>query len=165
MADCSLSVYRLDSLQGLPAAHIESYLWLSSDLKGKIESPDYYFDHPEDEEAMDNLMISHGWRRFRWEEVLRQTRPSFEFPPEYNGAIIQGKVVEARTGAAPTIAVGDPRVQTDPVLHPRATRHEAGRGGHQAAIAVVPPRRIPPEAGVSEPESFRDVQGAHSGCV
>src|SRR5258708_6402595 len=45
-ADCSLSVYRLDSLQGIPAGHLESYLWLSSDLKGRIESPDYYFDHP-----------------------------------------------------------------------------------------------------------------------
>jgi hypothetical protein len=99
MADCSLSVYRLDSLQGMPAAHIESYLWLSSDLKGKIESPDYYFDHPEDEEAMDNLMISHGWRRFRWDEVLHPANPSFEFPPEYNGAIISGRIVDARTGA------------------------------------------------------------------
>ncbi|HWK04741.1 MAG TPA: hypothetical protein VNS58_13970 [Puia sp.] len=97
-ADCSLSVYRLDSLQGMPAGHLESYLWLSSDLKGKIESPDYYFDHPEDEEAMDNLMISHGWRRFHWEEVLHPGSPSFEFPPEYNGAIISGRIVNARTG-------------------------------------------------------------------
>src|SRR5258708_7556165 len=98
-ADCSLSVYRLDSLQGIPAGHLESYLWLSSDLKGRIESPDYYFDHPEDEEAMDNLMISHGWRRFRWEEVLHPGSPSFEFPPEYNGAIISGRIVNSRTGA------------------------------------------------------------------
>ena len=97
-ADCSLAVYRLDSLQGMPATRFGSYLWLTSDLKGKIESPDYYFDHPEDEEAMDNLMISHGWRRFRWEEVLHPGNPSFEYPPEYNGAIISGRVLDARTG-------------------------------------------------------------------
>jgi len=103
--DCSLSVFRVDSIQTAPSGHIESYLWLASDLKGKIESPDYYFDHPEDEQAIDNLMLSHGWRRFRWEDVLRHALPPREFPPEYNGAIIQGKVVEARTGAAPTIAV------------------------------------------------------------
>jgi len=99
-ADCSLSVYRLDSLQGMPAGHMESYLWLTSDLKGKIESPDYYFDHPEEEAAMDNLMITHGWRRFRWEEVLHPASPSFEFPPEYNGSIISGRIVDTRTGAA-----------------------------------------------------------------
>src|SRR5258708_2164937 len=48
---------------------------------------------------MDNLMISHGWRRFRWEEVLHPGSPSFEFPPEYNGAIISGRIVNSRTGA------------------------------------------------------------------
>lgn len=100
-ADCSIAVFRADSLQTIPADNICSYLWLNSDLKGKIESPGYYLDHPEDAEAMDNLMLSHGWRRFRWEEVLRNTGPSFDFPPEYNGAIISGKVVDTRTGAAP----------------------------------------------------------------
>lgn len=97
-ADCSVSVFRLDSLQGMTAGHIESYLWLSSDLGGGIESPDYYFDHPEDEEAMDNLMMTHGWRRFRWEEVLRHTAPSFEFAPEYKGAIITGRVMDIQNG-------------------------------------------------------------------
>ncbi len=100
-ADCSIAVFRADSLQVIPTDNICSYLWLSSDLKGKIESPSYYIDHPEDTEAMDNLMLSHGWRRFRWEEVLLQTTPSFHFPPEYNGAIISGKIVDTRTGAAP----------------------------------------------------------------
>ena len=101
-ADCSLSVFRMDSLQSAPEAHIGTYLWLASDLKGRIESPDYYFDHPEDEQAMDNLMITHGWRRFRWEEVLQHAAPSFESPPEYNGAIISGRIVNARTGEAAT---------------------------------------------------------------
>jgi hypothetical protein len=95
-ADCSLSVFRVDSLQTVPSGDISSYLWLTSDLKGKIESPGYYFDHPEDGQAIDNLMMSHGWRRFRWEEVLHRITPSFDFPPEYNGAIISGKVVDTR---------------------------------------------------------------------
>jgi hypothetical protein len=89
-------------MQGLPSDHIGNYLWFTSDLKGRIESPDYYFDHPEDEQAVDNLMISQGWRRFRWEDVLNHASPSFDFPPEYNGAIISGKIVDARTGAAVT---------------------------------------------------------------
>ena len=92
-ADCSVSVFRLDSMQTAPADHIEPYLWLVSDLKGKIESPDYYFDHPDDREAMDNLMLSHGWRKFR---------PSTTYPPEYNGAIISGRIVDSKTGVAAT---------------------------------------------------------------
>ncbi|MDP4256627.1 MAG: hypothetical protein Q8937_00210 [Bacteroidota bacterium] len=97
-SDCSVSVFRLDSLGKVPQGHIDSYLWLSSDLAGGIESPDYYFEHPGDEEAADNLMMTHGWRRFRWDEVLRHSTPSFDFIPEYKGAIIMGKVVDPQTG-------------------------------------------------------------------
>ncbi len=96
--DCSLSVFRVDSLQTAPAADIAGYLYLMSDLKGRIESPGYYLHHPEDKAAIDNLMISHGWRRFRWEEVFHHTSPGFRYPLEYNGAIITGSVVDSRTG-------------------------------------------------------------------
>jgi len=97
-ADCSLSVYLVDSLQPVSARHILPYLLLASDLKGAIESPDYYFDHPEDDSAMDNLMMTHGWRKFRWIDVTRHTAPSFEYPLEYNGSIISGKMIDTRTG-------------------------------------------------------------------
>ncbi|HEV2483105.1 MAG TPA: hypothetical protein VGS79_25745, partial [Puia sp.] len=70
----------------------------ASDLKGKIESPEYYFDHPEDTLAIDNLMLTHGWRRFRWGDVRSHDKPLFEFPPEYNGAIITGKLTDTHTG-------------------------------------------------------------------
>jgi hypothetical protein len=104
-ADCSLSVFLIDSLQNPSSVDIGSYLWLTSDLKGKIESPAYYFDHPDDKQAIDNLMMSHGWRRFRWEEVLHRVTPSFDFPPEYNGAIVSGKIVDTRTSNGPGRAV------------------------------------------------------------
>jgi hypothetical protein len=97
-ADCSVAVFRVDSLQTATSGHIFQYLWLGSDLKGKIESPEYYFDHPEDRDAMENLLMTHGWRRFRWEEVKNKKPPVFEYPLEFNSAIITGKVVDARTG-------------------------------------------------------------------
>jgi hypothetical protein len=97
-ADCSVTVFRVDSLQSAASGHIFGYLWLNSDLKGKIESPEYYFDHPEDRQALDNLLLTHGWRRFRWEDIQSQKPPVFEYPLEFNGAIISGKVVDARTG-------------------------------------------------------------------
>jgi len=97
-ANCSLAVFLSDSLQQVTPDHILPYLLLASDLKGKIESPDYYFDHPEDEQAMDNLMMTNGWRRFRWNEVLHHTAPAFDFPPEFNGSIISGKMIDTKTG-------------------------------------------------------------------
>jgi hypothetical protein len=98
-ADCSVSVYRVDALQQEPAGHIGAYLWLASDLRGKIESPGYYLDHPEDTLAMDNLMLTHGWRRFRWGDVFAHDTDALEFPPEYHGAILSGRIVDALTGA------------------------------------------------------------------
>lgn len=97
-ANCSLSVFLLDSLQPVGTQHIGPYLLLASDLKGRIDSPDYYFDHPEDEEAMNNLLMTHGWRKFRWTDVLRHTAPGFEYPLEFNGSIISGRMVDSRTG-------------------------------------------------------------------
>jgi len=99
-ADMSMAVYRVDSLQ-LPAEYgISEYLWLSSDLRGNIESPDYYFNTTDmaSVEAMDNLMLTNGWRRFRWDDVLQNKKPLFKFAPEYNGHIITGRVINSKAG-------------------------------------------------------------------
>ncbi|GAA4400952.1 hypothetical protein GCM10023187_14650 [Nibrella viscosa] len=95
-ADLSVAVYRLDSLPALSSATMLSYLWLTSDLRGTIESPEYYLqaESAERREATDNLMLTHGWRRFRWENVLTQSRPAFPFVPEYNGHLIRGRLVD-----------------------------------------------------------------------
>ncbi|HUB59095.1 MAG TPA: hypothetical protein VL978_00250, partial [Puia sp.] len=96
-ADCSVAVFRVDSLQNATTGHIYEYLWLRSELKGKIESPEYYFNHPEDRQALDNLLLTHGWRRFRWEDVVGANPPAFQYPLEFHGAIISGKVVDVKT--------------------------------------------------------------------
>ncbi|MBX3257944.1 MAG: hypothetical protein KF862_27685 [Chitinophagaceae bacterium] len=95
-ANMSLSVFRVDSLQAREPADIYSYLWLSSDIKGWVESPNWYFTAPRDSAAIgiDNLMLTHGWRRFNWQEVQRSTRPAFTFLPEYDGHIISGRIFD-----------------------------------------------------------------------
>jgi hypothetical protein len=92
--DLSMSVFMLDSLQGVPEEDIRSYLLLQSDLKGRIQDPAYYFDHSDTEanEALDNLMLTQGWRRFRWESVFGDQKTYFEFLPESEGMVINGKV-------------------------------------------------------------------------
>jgi len=99
-ADMSVAVYRVDSLAGLEDNDICSYLWLSSDLVGNIESPGYYFINQTAaaDSALDNLMLTQGWRRFRWEDVLQNKKPVFEFAPEYKGHFIKGKVVNNANG-------------------------------------------------------------------
>jgi len=103
VADMSMAVYRVDSLQLPAASGISEYLWLTSDLPGNIESPEYYFTNSgaAASEAMDNLMLTNGWRRFKWEDVLQDKKPVFKFAPEYNGHMISGKIVNNQTGAMP----------------------------------------------------------------
>ncbi len=100
-SNLSMSVFLLDSLQSPEDVDILSYLWLQSDLKGHIESPAYYFRNSgkEVEETTDNLMMTHGWRRFRWEDVLSNERKIPEFIPEFEGHIVRGRILDNKNSS------------------------------------------------------------------
>ncbi|MEY4930579.1 MAG: hypothetical protein RI909_1303, partial [Bacteroidota bacterium] len=88
-ANSSLSVFKNDVLQQLKPTDIQSYIWLTSELKGSIESPEYYFsDDVSVSEAMDNLMLTHGWSKFKWDDVFRTKGKTHLYLPEYRGHII-----------------------------------------------------------------------------
>ncbi len=99
-ANLSLSVFKLDSLQGIDPSDIFNYLWLSSEIKGNIESPDFYLNDTgaDAQEALDNLMLTQGWRRFQWDDVLGNKKPDFHFLPEYEGQIITATLTNKATG-------------------------------------------------------------------
>lgn len=96
--DVSVSVYRVDSLQGDEGVQLPGYLWLTSELRGTIESPAYYLtsNGPEVEQATDQLMLTQGWRRFRWAAVLANTLPTGE--PEARHLVIRARVTQRETG-------------------------------------------------------------------
>ena len=96
-ANLSVAVHKLDSFSISHPDNILHYLFLSSDLKGNIESPEYYFE-PGTSDAADNLMLTHGWRKFNWTDVL-QGRPAFRYIPEYRGQLIKGNISRADTTA------------------------------------------------------------------
>src|SRR3569833_602683 len=100
-AGLSMSVYRLDNFQPQEPGDMASYLWLSSDLKGSVESPEYYLkdNTAEANAAADNLMLTQGWSRFQWNKKKKNKPASFAFLPEYNGHIVTGKLVNTLTGA------------------------------------------------------------------
>ena len=107
-ADLSVAVYRLDSLSTAPGRSITSSLWLTSDLQGAVENPDYYLQAPGTEvsAATDNLMLTHGWSRFTWADVLADRPPAFAYLPELYGPLVRGRITNRTTGApAPDIVV------------------------------------------------------------
>lgn len=102
-ANVSLAVYRIDSLSGATRDDILSYLYLQSDLAGRIESPGFYFsDDAGVAEAADNLMLTHGWRKFKWNNILSR-KNNLPFIPEVRSHVITGKVSTAEGTPVPGV--------------------------------------------------------------
>ena len=79
--------------------NIVNYLLLKSDLKGYIENPDYYFNDTDSaRKAADHLMLSHGWRRFVWNNVLNDNSSKIAYPAENKGLIFRGRLIDKVTG-------------------------------------------------------------------
>ncbi len=59
-------------------------LLLTSDLKGYIEKPNYYFKKPDGQSAadLDLLMLTQGYRRFSYQAIIAGTYPEISFLPE-----------------------------------------------------------------------------------
>lgn len=55
---------------------ILSQLLLSTDLKGEIYEPSFYFDpkEPKADTALDYVLLTHGWRRFEWKNLMQEER-------------------------------------------------------------------------------------------
>jgi hypothetical protein len=63
---------------------ILSSLLLTSDLRGYIEKPNYYFNHPDPKALtdLDILMLTQGYRRFSYTNILAGKYPPITFLPE-----------------------------------------------------------------------------------
>jgi len=96
----AMSVFRTDSLQSEEGADIRAYLYLSSDIRGNIEHPEYYFTHKGEqyESAIENLMLTQGWRRFKWDDALQNTKPAFEYIPEWTGHLVNARITDRISG-------------------------------------------------------------------
>ncbi|GAB3919343.1 carboxypeptidase-like regulatory domain-containing protein [Mucilaginibacter boryungensis] len=63
---------------------ILSQLLLTSDLKGYIEKPNYYFTNPTEQTNadLDALLLTQGYRRFVWKQLLNDVFPPQTFAAE-----------------------------------------------------------------------------------
>ncbi len=73
--------------------NIFSHVLLTSEIKGYVNDPAYYFSGDADSLAdhLDLVMMTNGWRRFNWENVLANRWPKLLYPPE-NYIAIEGQV-------------------------------------------------------------------------
>jgi hypothetical protein len=93
----SLTAFLSDSLQERDPASIEQFIYLASELQGLIESQSYYFSNEEGvDEATDNLLLVHGWRRFSNKGDFSSVP---RYLPEYEGPIIRAKAINKVSGS------------------------------------------------------------------
>ena len=73
--------------------NIFSHLLLTADVKGYIHNPAYYFSGDADSLAdhLDLVMMTNGWRRFKWEDIIASRWPKILYKPD-NYLAIEGQV-------------------------------------------------------------------------
>ncbi len=117
VADESLLTFS-DDKQG----HILSSILLESELKGKIEEPNFYFEtaaealsKKDKSKALDLLMMTQGWRRFEWKEVLSNELPIANFEKETTtiGGVVLDDQHQPVEGAMVTILANNINVETN----------------------------------------------------
>ncbi|MGZ3859273.1 MAG: hypothetical protein ACXVMS_07065 [Flavisolibacter sp.] len=76
------------------ASNIISHFLLSSDIRGRVFRPAYYFANTADSTAqqLDLVMLTHGWRRFKWEDLVKGKFPLLTYPKDSNYLSLSGKV-------------------------------------------------------------------------
>nr|WP_321409068.1 TonB-dependent receptor plug domain-containing protein [uncultured Carboxylicivirga sp.] len=75
--------------------NILSYLLLSSEVRGEIYEPSFYFN-PEKEkasEAMDYLLLTQGWRRFVWKDILELEKKRLTEAERYDR--VSGRIINS----------------------------------------------------------------------
>ena len=85
----------------LNESNIFTSLLLTSDLVGYVEKPNYYLNEntAEVRANLDNLMLTQGWRRIIWNNVINNLAPNIRYQPEkslgISGAIatLGGKMI------------------------------------------------------------------------
>ncbi|MTB50276.1 hypothetical protein [Lewinella sp. W8] len=90
----SLSVYYDEAATaGIRGLDIKNYLWLQSELRGNINNIGQYFteDSPRINTLLDLILMTHGWRKFNWQDILQRKKPRIVLPPEEH-LTIAGKV-------------------------------------------------------------------------
>ncbi len=65
------------------ASNILTYLLLESDLRGRIPNPGFFFEEgAANKKLLDVLMLTHGWKRFEWQDISGKRKVRIDYMPE-----------------------------------------------------------------------------------
>ena len=95
-ANASISIYNSDIIpEGTNELTIENYLLLQSDLNSQIENINQYFaeNNTKTNILLDNLLLTKGWRRFNWIDILDKQTPVIDFDTEEDMPIV-GRILK-----------------------------------------------------------------------
>jgi hypothetical protein len=91
----SVSITDFDQMTGNTSSNssLLNTLLLNSDLKGQLSIPNYFLESQQElaHTALDLVMLTNGWRKFNWEDVISQTYPNINKPIE-QGINVSGVV-------------------------------------------------------------------------
>ena len=74
--------------------NIISHLLLTGELKGQVYHPSYYFTNTSIQLAdhLDLVMLTHGWRRFKWDDVAAGKFPKIIYPKDTSYLTLSGNL-------------------------------------------------------------------------
>ena len=101
--DMTVTVYNKAIFSGgTSVTNIKNYLLLQSDLRGRINNINQYFETADAKSRtlLDYVMLTHGWRRFNWQDVLAATPTPIVFPTE-ESISFAGKIVKDNNRGTP----------------------------------------------------------------
>ncbi|MDB5125076.1 MAG: hypothetical protein JWP94_3205 [Mucilaginibacter sp.] len=81
------------ALEGGPENNIAAYFLMSSELRGYIHQPGYYFKNNSDtiRQQLDLVMQTNGWRHFKWDTVLNDKPRNLKYFIEKE-QVVAGKI-------------------------------------------------------------------------
>ncbi|UWX55909.1 hypothetical protein NYZ99_05865 [Maribacter litopenaei] len=103
----SMSVVSDNGISPKGDGDIRSWLLLDSDVGATVPDAGYFFgeNSTERKQLLDALMLTHGWRRFQWSQLLeKKTGDKPRFEPE-KGIAISGRTVSFHDNEKPRQSV------------------------------------------------------------
>ena len=99
----NLSIAVTDAAIGADSSeNIFSTLLLTSEIRGIVHNPAYYFSSASDsaEKYLDLVMLTNGWRRFNWNDLMKGKLPSITYPKDTAYLALSGAVNGVLPGTA-----------------------------------------------------------------
>ncbi|SIN67339.1 MG2 domain-containing protein [Chitinophaga niabensis] len=64
------------------ANNIVTHTFLTSDIHGYVHNPYWYFQNDSTMQTLDLVMLTNGWRRYNWQQILQDKFPKITYPYE-----------------------------------------------------------------------------------